>query len=717
MWKGAHSLLYTLSVWLPHMHVSNSLPSNKFIALKVIILMHKQCFTAELQMMYIRCCYQYKKYHDCIKHCSNIEYLVEAKIYKAKALYQVYMQEKALLQAEQNSLSPRVLHQRREICFSKAKTVISILGRLLDDSDEAFDHECSQILDLVMIDYIHETNRLKRCLLCRNVKHSHQCFDDSEVTKGGASSSQTLVPVAEKLSISTQKMSTLSENDVKYQDDIVKSELLGIEAQLGERNTSTAAQKSQSTQESGKTKHKLQASHLFPEAIIKRFASAVPLVKGKKVCMMSGFRPSFDPTKDSLHSYGEATLYMLCHDCEQLLSKSESWFLQKFFSAVYDPDKPSKPCEEQSIPYNDHLYKFCIGLIFRLLNYDSAAILNPDEIYCLFEQCRAVLQLESVAQSVKKPDVYFFLTPTDEEGDEYGLINQFLTATMTRLYGLHHLNTDLQSFHSVTPSFAHFLVVHMGVLNILVKFQPSSDYEIDSRFLISPKGGVYTAPQNADRKHVIPPGVYTLFQIHAMEMERKWLEGPSLSYEPIQYPDEKVSETFGILKAEAMDEKRLISEKRLTHVSDDHPRTLCFLPPDFDVNPPISVPNDHAILLHHTHGDQEKGLIIFLGIGFNSGSGYGYDKPYIIAYKYLPGYIFVSSYFISLEEMQPTGFLPRTRGISTVRNQEELLKDRQQENIAAIVQCMLKEKGFHSLKSLIYRLAAERYVKFGSSCP
>ena len=62
--------------------------------------------------------------------------------------------------------------------------------------------------------------------------------------------------------------------------------------------------------------------------------------------------------------------------------------------------------------------------------------------------------------------------------------------------------------------------------------------------------------------------------------------------------------------------------------------------------------------------------------------------------------------------MQPTGFLPRSRGISSLKNQEELLKDikKEQENIASIVQCMLKEKGFHSLKSLIYRLVAGRYV-------
>ena len=70
-------------------------------------------------MIYISCCYQYKKYHDCIEHCKNVEHPVEAKIYKAKALYHIYTQEHVLLEAEQNNLTPRLLHQKREACFSK----------------------------------------------------------------------------------------------------------------------------------------------------------------------------------------------------------------------------------------------------------------------------------------------------------------------------------------------------------------------------------------------------------------------------------------------------------------------------------------------------------------------------------------------------------------------------------------------------------------------
>lgn len=667
---------------------------------------------SDLQMTYIQGCYKYQKYNECTEHCNKLEHFVEARIYKAKALYNVYTQEYILLSAEQDKLLPHTFRQKHESCFAKAKVVVGLLGRVLDESrgKEPFDRECSRILDLAMMDCIFETNKLRdtqRCFLCRIVDQ----MDDKVMNK---ETSNSKTEITNTLLISAQKL-TLSSEHAPQHEMIKESECEPSIVQVKDMDMDNVEVKTKlQSKRSKKTsqRHSLQASHLFPESIIKRFVSAVPLAKGKKVITIKGFRPTFDPTKGSLHSHGEATLYMLCHECEQLLSVSESWFLRNFFSKVYDTSDPSKPREEQSIPYSDQLYKFCVGLIFRLLNHDTRAILNPQEIHHLLEKCRAVLRPESVHWSVDKPDIYLLVTPVDESGDEYGLINQFLTGTMSRLFGMHHLNTEIQSLHMNTTPFAHFIVIHMGVINILVKFQPSADYEIDQRFRILPDGGVYTVPQNDHRKRFIPPGVYTLFQVHAMKMEKEWLEGPSLTYEPLEDPDKNLSEMFGILKAEALDESRITSEKRLTHVSTDHVRILCFLPPGFDVSPLISVPRDHTILLHHTHGDQERGVVLFLGVGYNTSEGYGIEKPYVITYCYQPGYIFASCCFISLDKMQPVGFLPKTRGTSTVKNQDELLRDDQLKDYASIIQCTLKEKGFHSLRSLIYRLTAIGYEIF-----
>ena len=644
-----------------------------------------------------------------------MEHIAEARIYKAKALYNVYTQEYVLLSAEQDKLPPRVFHQKREACFAKTKIVIGILGRLLDESKgkEPFDRECSQILDLSMMNYIYKTNKLRdtqRCFLCRTVDHSNHMGDKVVQEKVLNSKSE----VTNDLTLSTQSL-TLNSSEDTSQHESKENSSAQIE-HTHESSVDRSQDISRSPPEISKKANRrqgLRASHLFPESIIKRFVSAVPLAKGKKVVTLKGFRPTFDSTRGSLHSHGEATLYMLCHNCEQLLSLSESWFLSNFFSKVYDASDPSKPRVEQNIPYNDQLYKFCVGLIFRLLNHDTTAILNPGEIHNLLEKCRAVLRPEVVLNqwSVEKPDVYLLMTPVDEGGSEYGLINQFLTATMSRLFGMHHLNTDLQSLHTSASPFAHFIVIHMGVINILVKFQPSADYEIDQRFRVVPDGGIYPVPENDVRKRFIPPGVYALFQDHAMKMEKEWLEGPALTYEPLEEPDESASEMFGILKAEALDERRIISEKRLTHVSSDHVRTLCFLPPGFDINPLISVPKDHAILLHHTHGDTERGVILFLGIGYNTSDGYGIDKPYVITYNYQPDYIMASCCFISVDKMQPIGFLQNTRGTSTVKNQDELLRDAQLKDYASIIQCTLKEKGFYSLWSIIYRLMATRYAQ------
>ena len=676
----------------------------------------------ESLMLYVRNCYKYRKYHECIEYCSKMEHLAEARIYKAKALYHVYTQEQARLTAEHDNLTPRVFHQKYEACYSKARKVISLLGRLLDKGEKSFDHECSQILDRAMMDIAYNTNKLgdtERCFLCRSTEHSNE--SSGKNVKDEASDSG--ITVSDSLSISTQEL-TLSSKEIQHHE-LLEHQEFKVQVKETARDTDGVQEsqlkptsiKSQSKALSkAKHKHGLQASHLFPAAIIRRFVSAVPLTKGKKVCTIKGFRPFFDSKDETLHSSGEATLYLLCHSCEMLLSRSESWFMDNCFSKVYDKRNPSQTKAEQAIAYSEQLYKFCVSMIFRLLYHDSTDVLNHDEVHQLLEQCRAVLRPKSVSRSVEKPDVYFLMSPTDEAGKEYGSINKFLAGSMTRLFGLHHLDTNLQSLHIRNSPFAHFVVIHMGVLNILVKFRPSADYEIDPRFRILPDGGEYSIPHSTRRKDLIPPGVYTLFQVHAMEMEKEWLEGPSLRYDPLEDPDEKVSEMFGILKAEAKDESRVISEKRLTHVSAEHPRTLCFLPPGFDASPPVTVPKDHTILLHHAHGDKERGLILFLGVGYNTADGYGVEKPYVITYNYQPGYEFVSCVFISLEEMQPIGFLPNTRGISTLKNQDELLRDDQQKDFASVIRCTLKEKGFHSLKSLIYRLVATRYGSSIAHC-
>lgn len=616
--------------------------------------------------MYAKVCYKYRMYKECHKQCSRLGDHVEAKILKAKCLYRMYIQEHMLLEQRSESLSKQTLQQELKCCYSKAKEIISILGRALDVNLSLFDIECSEMLDLIMINYMHSTNRLrdtKRCLLCREYQG---VSSDSEATSV------------------VQQSTQLNHNSTSIEN---------------------SSDKMKCKQGGKKSKSGLLASHLYPESILKQFFSAVPLAKGKKVCSVSGLKGIYD---ESLHSFGELTLYMLCHRCEELFSVSESWFLQNFFKRIYNINQPSSVKCDQRIPYSGHLYTFCLSLIFRLLWYDDLKILNSGDVYSLLQQCRECL-LKSSLNPVSKPNVYLLISPLGEDdGKELGFINHFLTAALIHSFGFYPLGADLQIVNNYPLTKVHFFVIHMGVINILVKFEPSQGYPIDDQFHIAEEGGIYYVPHNDTRKKLLPPGVYTLFQLHAMKMEESWLEKPSLTYNPLKDPDENAAKTFGILEANYKDEGRIISEKRLRSTSETHDRKVCFLPKEFDVNPPVTLPKGHIVVLHHTHGDQQTGVILFICVGLNENGGYGIEKPYIIYYTYQPGFIYSCGFFIS-EDLKAVSYLPKSRGTGTVKNPNEFLKD---ENFTAVIKCTLEEKGFYNLNSLLCRLKNEtlRYV-------
>ncbi len=578
-------------------------------------------------------------YSECIKNCMKLTDCVEANIFHAKSLYVLYTQEQALLESHLMQSVGEVV-KKRTLCYSKAKKLISILLRVKNENLAFFDTECAKMLDLAMVDYAFETNKL------RDVRHCLLCL--------------------------------------KYQ-----------------------APPQNATQEPKKQRYGLQASHLFPEGILRKFVSAVHLAKGKKVCKVRGFRPNLDNKYEALHASGECTIYMLCHGCEQMFSASESWFLNGFFNKLYDVMNPSSAKEAQDIPYNHHLYRFCTSMIFRLLRFESIRVLNSQAVYNIFSQCRNYLLSED---PIPVLEIYLLISPLFEEDEMTGSMNKFLAGALAQLHGLFPLDTDLMSLNYISPSFAHFFVIHMGIVNILVKFKPE-EYQIDSRFRISDKGGVYSVPNNDVRKKLLPLGLYTLFQVYAMKMEKEWLEGPALSYDPVEDPQESKAATYGILEAEARDENKIINAGDLALASAEHSREFCFLPAGFVISPPLSIPEDHTILLHHTHGSKETGSIVFICVGSEENKGYGFDKPYIIVYNYKPGYVFSSGFFVSVDELKPLGFLPNSKGTGTVKNQEASLADLQGKDFAPIILCTLKEKGFYSLKSLICRLHG-RYVKY-----
>lgn len=606
-----------------------------------------------IELFLIKQCHRYHKYRECFELCQKLTGCNEADIYRSKSLYHLYTQEQILVaDLPPNSIPVQELRDKRAAYSAMAREVIGCLLKTLHREEAVFDGKCSEMLDLAMIDYAYETNKLfdaKHCLLCREYRG---CYKEDG---GGVA--------------------------------------------LKEAKNATRQQ------------YGLKASHLFPESIIKRFVSAVPSVKGKKVCSINGFKADLIEGK-TLHSSGECKLYLFCHDCEEMFSASESWFAKCFFDKLYDVNNPSSTRTAQEVPYNHHLYRFCVSMVFRLLRYETMKCLNSADIYRVLSLCRNYLLSPNPESLPSKPEVHVLISHISEEEDDLGSINSFLAGTMTGLFGFVPLDANLKTLLDTTPAFAHFFVVHMGIFNILVRFKPAESEEINCRFRISERGGIYPVPSNNVRRKLIPAGVFSVFQQHAVKMDSRMLEGPSLTYDPIDHPDTSTAELFGILDAEGKDENTIINKKELAMLSPGHTREICFLPLGFEASPPLKVPTNHFILLHHTHGGQTEGTIIFICIGLEEGEGYGVDKPYIILYNYKPSFLISTGFFVSIDDLKPVNILPKSRGVGTVKNPDELVKDLKKKDFSSAVMCTLREKGFYSLRSLICRIKPAWYVVY-----
>ena len=114
--------------------------------------------------------------------------------------------------------------------------------------------------------------------------------------------------------------------------------------------------------------------------------------------------------------------------------------------------------------------------------------MNSKEIHKFFKSCREYLMGKPFNQ---QPELYLLMSPVRDDAEEHGLIN------------------------------------------VLVKFNPSMNYVVSADCVIG-QNGVYSVPGNDLRKKLLPLGVYTSFQLHAMEAENAWLTGPAIDYKPLE---------------------------------------------------------------------------------------------------------------------------------------------------------------------------------------
>ena len=631
---------------------------------------------------FIEGCYASQKYEECIYFCKSSTHIQNFKdrnlvtLLEAKAMYMLYHKEVLRLRKSKALMLPKVYHNSHVKCYDKAKEIIAKLSR--NELVQA-DKEASKMLDMAIRDVIEQTNELfdvHVCYLCRRNLLDISNYDELH-------------------SIAQPKQECM-----KPDHGVTPNNTRSLEGMHPQQR---------------KTKMKLARSHYFPNSILKKFSHAHPLPSDQQTYV---FLYDNEARKsDRLYSARQITLYMLCLACEGIISRNgEEQFPSLFFNKIYDQSDPLKSKSMLKIEYGKWLYTFCLGMIFRNLHWHKGYYINENELYQLLVQCRTcLLNIDSIQSIDDKPEIFLLVNPlfsTDEDAG-YGYMNVVLNNACASC--LRDISLDSGAPQQMC---AHFFIVHMGVINILVKFSPAESVQISSEYLVHPDGGVYTVPPNEARKALIPAGVWKLFQSIAQDIEIRTREYPvrldeKLEKKPSRQPTENVKDVFGIVQGLEIDKQLIHAHEGVTpSPSKSESKKLNLLPSTFQVRPgfhpsAVLLPKGHSILLHYTeYLPDHRQSVLFLCIGDDG--IYSCDKPYLIWHYEGPGLISTAGFFVSTVDSTATEFLPDD-------NPKAMLKGKQPSSLAPFVKRipellpqMLKLKGFYSLHSLLFRVKALR---------
>ena len=627
-------------------------------ALMFILVYCISIFFIEQSLKYINACYQHKLYKVCLENIdaclplASGEQLTALQIMKGKVMFSLYQDEKRYLQKNAATMNSQKFFKVHSACFGdKTKQVVTMFGKLLDQNK--LDEVGTKMLDIAMLDIIVETNKLYECKRCY-LCHRH----------------------------------------------------LGGGTEKGRTGKATV-----------RTKEKLISSHLFPKAMLERFSSGVPLPTSKKIydTYTPGIGPQF--VGDQPQTAKESSLYMLCHHCEDLLSQhGENWFLTNFFDKLYDTTTPEKSRGEQTLSYSSKLYLFCIGILFRTLSWDLTTYINSDECYKLLVQCRTcLLNHSSLSKILEKPEIYLLMSPLSatKEDLKRGFMNQVLSGACNSNTACINLQSGITTPKS--SLMAHFHVVHMGMLNILVKFSPSAAVTIPKEFIVNPEGGEYFVPAEENRRAMIPKGVWTMFECLAKDYEEHWYAHQNKPYllgekQEKSFPDANTAESFNIVSGVLQEIS--LQQSGPTPFSFDHkPKVVNLLPDLFhirslDYSDDVVLPEDHSLLFHHTFQTGSDGVTLFVAVG-HSGK-FSLNKPYVLWHQFMPGLQTNFGFFFSLDDLKGTELLSSSKEKFFTVNPDPNLLLAMKVEAPQLLNVLFQEKGIYNIQSLLFRICSAR---------
>lgn len=366
----------------------------------------------------------------------------------------------------------------------------------------------------------------------------------------------------------------------------------------------------------------LKRSHIVPKSVLEVFRTGFVQHHGNKGLIVAGANLS---SEQVYHSDKTITKFMLCGDCEMLLSKNgEQDFVTKFFKKIYDPHSPDALMEEQKLSYQCWLYHFCIGLLFRTIAgfVGIPNVMNHLEVYGFFVKCRKILLAKNY-DSLELPRVYLLTNPARIP---LGYENKWIREALVEPAFFDIPGIRLSNGNKCHFPEAHFLVAHLGILNMLVSFSPADDVSISDQFVVHPHGGVYVMPPEVQRLQFLPGGMKQVFSriSESIKEDMKWfLFSRKKPFPPVveKTTDRALQDTVGLIDAINADFDLLMkSESKID-----------YLPSGFHIDAAtktLQLPPEYSLMVHVTTVVEVSASAFTYFIGLVD-----LEQPFVIIYQ------------------------------------------------------------------------------------
>ena len=605
---------------------------------------------------------------------------------------------------ENRSSMPKAEEKRLiDECFHSMMETINLLGTALDNL--YLDDEGSQLLDWAMMDCIRETNKLnqcERCLLCRQYGRS-LCKSH----------------VFPKFILKNTPLSQTDETEGGNKDPSKKTS----EVQTSSRK----------------------------ELNVKPFL--------------------FGLDKHQMKSAGECWLWMCCKKCEGIMTQNAENYFSRLFTTSGE------------IEYSSWLFSYCCTIIFRTLScVKFPRTFNDEEVYSAFLFCRLHLlslpikfgrqdstttdvekyQLKQLSQTASKELKPFLLITPSNIMFKSESVSQASAGMLTIPWLAPHRLVDGRKD---LAGKSHFFVAYCSGISIVLKFLPSSKYNLPDSCCISPHSGTYTIPKEGEVTDKIPPGLWVLHHRSAIkgfqditealrQLGTRTAEKMASTTKFSQSLDEQIAPekqpsapelkelSSGITNSLFVGEAIANTNKEPTTIQTSakdskdsslpkpqlyhsNKPQLSLLPPDFKVTQPlpntqmdkyIKLPHGHQIVLHHVEEAHQLSCLLAVG----SSDSFPPDQPYVIFVDNRSKTAYIDGAFITTvdKEIRLTQFLLDHAMYSEMRDQLKMIHQGVEVLLTALLQSsfMNLDLFVHYLKCRQSIRGSDDLLSLGTKC-